>query len=142
MEEQQIMSKITVHHVGARSGCGGSRSLLILNPMLSTCCMRPTLTPRLQIKETNSSLPSTLHVVPQCLGKSPGIVEFNIKYDPHLSSIYECDQDFGSFYQLWSGCDYICKKFVRHGKRVVPVDSLDNVLSKSRTLLPLQTSCP
>jgi FkbM family methyltransferase len=112
------MHKISLHHIGGRSG---SRSFPVLSQFeldfivalydADESCLD-------QIKSANKRLKSELHVLPYCVSGSNGLSDFNITYDPYTSSLLEPNAKYASFYSEVYGIDYIISDTFRIERKV------------------------
>jgi len=106
------MDKIVLHHIGGRNG---SRQFPILQKFESDfvsvlydadeSCLK-------EIQEKNRDLKSQLFVLPYCIGKICGPVNFNLNYDPFTSSLLKKNPDYDlychdSYDQFQGKIDYV-----------------------------------
>jgi len=97
--------RLSVHHVGGRSGSRGFPDLLCFEGDLINVIYEADDDCVEQIFERNRGRDSELHVLDSCLADKVQSTTFNINYDPYTSSLLETNEDYGSFYSYSGGGD-------------------------------------
>ena len=132
------MTKISLHHIGGRSG---SRSFPVLKSFEKDIvsvlyeadkdCME-------DIIEKNKKHGNELHVFPYCVGGANGKASFNLNYDPYTSSLLPFNSDYKDYYLCNSdGQDYILGEVCKLEKSIdVDIATLDSILKTSTIQKP------
>ena len=130
-------SKISIHHIGARSGS----IVFPQNPKFDNDIVQilydadKNTVP--QVEEIYKNKKPETHVLPFALWNKNENKEMNITYDPYASSFFELNEYFKSFYKSdpESNYDYVYGEVAKSmEKRKISTKKLDDILLKENTV--------
>lgn len=138
MRAKSNNKRISVHHIGGRSG---SRAFPFLDKFekdivnvlydADADCVE-------QIKQRNQNLGSELHVLPYCLGDTCKTTYVNINYDPYTSSLYELSPEYNLYYSFDCDHDYVLSEAAKTmERRLVEAVTIDYIFKSQDLTIPL-----
>ena len=137
--KNNIKDNIILHHIGSRSGTRSFPSNLKFESEMINILYEADEECIQQIKQVNEALSSKLIIYPNCISDKVEEVEFNICYDPNLSSFFSPINLKYDYYYFNGVYDYNFRETSKIIKKIkLKTTTLDNILLKEgdKFLLP------
>lgn len=120
--------KLSIHHIGGRSGSGVFPSANLFNKDFMHVYFDADADCIEQIKHKHKDKYSELHVLPYCFSSGISCSKLNINYDPYTSSLYDFNRNYNNHYYFNGDHDYIygetCKTMEERNVDLITFDSL------------------
>lgn len=130
-----MLNKISLHHIGGRSGNRAFPVLKSFEKDIVSVLYEADSSCIEDIKKRNRHNGLKAHILSYCLGERDGKGEFNLNYDPYTSSLLKTNGDIGQYYCFYEDMDYVWGENTRAMRSFdIEVSSLDSILAKRKDI--------